>query len=117
MYTISKAAKALGISTHTLRYYEKEEIIEPERKSNGDRIYNDLHLKWLQFVLKLKETQMPVAKIKEYAQLYKLGDHTNMARLQLLEEHRKSIQEQLAVLSVTDQMLEEKIDAYRKSLY
>ncbi|AZB44000.1 MerR family transcriptional regulator [Bacillus sp. FJAT-42376] len=115
MFTISEAAKALEISTHTLRYYEKEGIIEPERKSNGDRIYSDLHIKWLQFVLKLKETQMPVAKIKEYAQLYKKGDHTNSARLQLLEEHRRSIQEQLAVLSATDQLLEDKIEAYKKS--
>ncbi|KZZ85729.1 MerR family transcriptional regulator [Bacillus sp. SJS] len=116
MYTISEAAKALGVSTHTLRYYEKEAIIEPDRKSNGDRIYSDLHLKWLQFVLKLKETKMPVAKIKEYAQLFKEGQHTNLARLELLEQHRKSIQDQLTVLSATDIMLEEKIDSYRKSL-
>lgn len=62
MHTIGEVAKILGISTHTtLRYYEKEKIITPVCDASGDRRYNDSHIKWLQFVIKLKETQMPIA--------------------------------------------------------
>lgn len=32
MHTISEVAHLLGISAHTLRYYEKEKIIYPNRE-------------------------------------------------------------------------------------
>ena len=39
MYTISEVAKLLGVSTHTLRYYEKENILIANRDANGNRLY------------------------------------------------------------------------------
>ncbi len=116
MYTISEVAKLLGLSTHTLRYYEKENILIANRDTNGNRLYEESHIKWLQFVMKLKQTQMPIAKIREYARLYTEGAHTTEARLQLLEDHRKSIQIQRENLEVTEKMLENKIRAYKGSL-
>ncbi|QKE75247.1 MerR family transcriptional regulator [Arthrobacter citreus] len=114
MYSIGEVAKALGISTHTLRYYEKENIILPDRTTNGERLYSESHIKWLRFVLKLKETQMPINKIKEYAHLYTEGDHTSLARLELLVEHKQSIENQLKTLNETNQMLEKKIYSYKE---
>ncbi|MGC5326020.1 MerR family transcriptional regulator [Brevibacillus sp. SYSU BS000544] len=113
MYTIGEVAHLLGISTHTLRYYEKEKIIVPDRDENGDRRYNDSHIKWLRFVIKLKETQMPISKISKYASLFLEGDHTTSARLSLLEEHKHSIKEQIRTLTDVDEMLERKIVAYK----
>ncbi|EEK80466.1 MerR family transcriptional regulator [Bacillus cereus] len=113
MYTISEVAKLLGVSTHTLRYYEKENILIANRDTNGNRLYEESHIKWLQFVMKLKQTQMPIAKIREYARLYLEGEHTAEARLQLLEDHRNSIQIQRETLEVTEKMLEHKISAYK----
>lgn len=113
MHTIGEVAKMLGISTHTLRYYEKEKIIIPVRDASGDRRYNDSHMKWLQFVIKLKETQMPIAKLKKYASLVLEGDHTTTERLNLLEEHKHSIKEQIRTLKAADEMLEYKISAYK----
>lgn len=113
MYTISEVAKLLGVSTHTLRYYEKENILIVNRDTNGNRLYEESHIKWLQFVMKLKQTQMPIAKIREYARLYLEGEHTAEARLQLLEDHRNSIQIQRETLEVTEKMLEHKISAYK----
>lgn len=91
MYTIGEVAHLLGISTHTLRYYEKEKIIYSDHDENGDRRYNDSHIQWLQFVIKLKETQMPISKIKKYAALFLEGDQTTLARLSLLEEHKHTL--------------------------
>ena len=85
MFSIGEVAQALGISPHTLRYYEKENIILPDRNEHGERKYTESHLQWLKFVLKLKQTQMPINKIKEYARLYTEGEHTSLARLELLE--------------------------------
>jgi len=113
MHTIGEVAELFGISTHTLRYYEKEQIIIPLRDASGDRRYNESHLKWLQFVIKLKETQMPIAIIKKYASLFQEGEHTAAERLKLLEEHKEAIQQQMHTLHAADQMLENKITAYR----
>ncbi|WML44372.1 MerR family transcriptional regulator [Neobacillus sp. PS3-40] len=113
MHTIGEVAKILGISTHTLRYYEKEKIIIPDRDASGDRRYNDTHIKWLQFVIKLKETQMPIEKIKKYASLVLEGEHTTQERLSLLEEHKDSIKKQIRTLKAADEMLEYKIVTYK----
>lgn len=40
-YTISNAAKLLGISVHTLRMYEREGLIIPFKKDSGQRLYSD----------------------------------------------------------------------------
>ncbi|MDM5451083.1 MerR family transcriptional regulator [Peribacillus simplex] len=116
MYTIGEVAQLLGVSTHTLRYYEKEKIILPDRNEHGDRIYSESHLQWLKFVLKLKETQMPITKIKEYAYLYTEGEHTAINRLKLLENHKSSIENQLKTLEETNKMLEHKITSYKEMI-
>ncbi|MFF2878914.1 MerR family transcriptional regulator [Gottfriedia sp. NPDC057991] len=117
MYSIGEVAQMLGISTHTLRYYEKEQIILPDRNENGERLYSESHIQWLRFVLKLKETQMPVNKIKEYAHLYTEGEHTSLARLDLLVEHKQSIEQQLKTLEETNKMLEQKINFYKETIH
>ncbi|WP_256759672.1 MerR family transcriptional regulator [Cohnella sp. WQ 127256] len=113
MYTISDVAKLLGITAHTLRYYEKEEIIAPIRNANGERVYDDSNLAWLRFVMRLKQTQMPISQIREYAQLYLEGVHTTQARLNLLEDHRNSVQDQIRNLTATEKVLNDKIAAYK----
>jgi len=113
MYHISEIAKLLGITPHTLRYYEKEKIIFPVRNENGERMYDEMDLTWLKFVMKLKQTQMPIAKIREYAELVKQGENTTEARINLLEEHRSSIQNQIKNLLSTEKMLDNKILGYK----
>jgi DNA-binding transcriptional MerR regulator len=116
MYSITEAAKRVSVSPHTLRYYEKEGIIEPDRTSSGKRSYQDVHIDWLRFVIKLRETQMPIANIKEYTELFKEGNHTKRERLSILEEHKQNIQEQLETLSSTNEMLAKKIAWYKESI-
>lgn len=44
VYTISTAARLLGISIPTLRMYEKEGLIIPFKKSSKHRLYSDIDL-------------------------------------------------------------------------
>ena len=44
VYTISTAARLLGISIPTLRMYENEGLIIPFKKSSRHRLYSDLDL-------------------------------------------------------------------------
>ncbi|UOY93339.1 MerR family transcriptional regulator [Ectobacillus sp. JY-23] len=116
MYTIGEVAHMLGLTAHTLRYYEKEKIIVPERSENGERVYQDTHVAWLRFVMKLKQTQMPLARIREYAQLFSEGERTAELRLQLLEDHYNSIKQQMETLQETERILAHKIASYKMML-
>ncbi|MDP4552485.1 MerR family transcriptional regulator [Alkalihalobacillus macyae] len=114
MYTISEIAKVVDISAHTLRYYEKEGIIDPIRNESGIRQFDEKHVQWLKFVKKLRETQMPVSQIKEYTRLFLEGEHTASARLRLIEDHQQYIRDQIDILLTTDEMLTKKVATYKE---
>lgn len=64
----------VGLSAHTLRYYEKIGLIKNvQRNSSGHRVYTAKDVKWLEFVIRLKETAMPLEEILEYARLREQG--------------------------------------------
>ena len=37
---VAEAARLLGLSPHTLRYYEQEGLVRPERNASGYRGYS-----------------------------------------------------------------------------
>ncbi|XXM72479.1 MerR family transcriptional regulator [Lysinibacillus sphaericus] len=113
MYSIGEAAEALGVSAHTLRYYEKEGIIEPSRTKGGARFYSENDIKWMKFVIKLRETRMPISDIKTYTQLLLEGEHTSHDRLGLLEKHQERIEKQIETLHSTNDMVKRKIVLYK----
>lgn len=45
VYTISIAAKKLGVSVHSLRLYEREGLIRPFRTETNRRLYSDIELR------------------------------------------------------------------------
>lgn len=114
MHTITEVANNLDIKPHTLRYYEREGIIESERNESGVRRYTDEQMQWLRFIMKLRETHMPVSTIKQYVEYYKEGDHTALQRLRLLEDHLTDIHKQIEELRETEALLEHKVSIYKE---
>ena len=49
-YVISVAARIIGIEAHTLRYYERLGLIEPERSSGNIRLYSEEDIERLRYV-------------------------------------------------------------------
>lgn len=115
-YTIGEFSILTGFSIYTLRYYEKEKLIVPERKENGHRCYSEKDMEWVQFIRRLKETNMPIKEIQQYAVLRLAGDSTIQERLELLAQHRKILQNEFAVLKSHMQKLDDKINFYQKKL-
>jgi len=66
---IKDFAAQTGLSTDTLRYYEKEGLLQPARDGNGYRNYGARDVDWITFILRLKAMGVPLARIKEYARL------------------------------------------------
>ena len=64
-YTIGEMAKILGVTTSTLRYYDKEGVIPfVERSEGGQRIFKDDDISWLRVIECMKKTGMPLKDIK-----------------------------------------------------
>ncbi|MBD5521353.1 MAG: MerR family transcriptional regulator [Lachnospiraceae bacterium] len=115
-YYIGDFSKLTGLSIHTLRYYEHEGLITPERNSINRRCYSDKDLTWIEFIKRLKNTGMPIKEIKHYANLRAAGDTTLYERLEILVLHRQTLNEQIAQLQEHKIKLDEKIEFYRKEI-
>jgi MerR family transcriptional regulator/heat shock protein HspR len=49
-YVISVAAGMVGIEAHTLRYYERLGLVQPERSSGNIRLYSEEDIERLRYV-------------------------------------------------------------------
>lgn len=115
--SIGELARHSGLSTHTLRFYETQGILQAvSRNASGHRQYHANDLLWLEFVLRLKDTGMPLADIKQYAELRAQGEATVEARLAMLKLHRARLLQQIEELTTCAAVLDEKMRTYRKML-
>ncbi|MGD0274066.1 MAG: MerR family transcriptional regulator [Gaiellaceae bacterium] len=114
-YTIKEAAEATGVSTHTLRYYERIGLLEPVgREANGRRRYNEGDLYSVRFLTMLRATGMPIRDMLAFMQLTWAGDETVSERAELLERHQRELQARLVELDGHMEVLERKIAFYRQ---
>ncbi|MEK1831159.1 MerR family transcriptional regulator [Priestia megaterium] len=115
LFSIQQVASMTGLSTHTLRYYEKIGLIKNvQRVQTGYRQYTDVDLAWIQFLIRLRVTGMPMLKMKQFSDLRQKGDSTITARKELLEEHYKDVLGKIEELELNSQRIEEKIAHYKK---
>lgn len=108
-YTISQAAQRFGLEPHTLRYYEKEGILAPEREPGGARRYSEEDLGRLEMALCLKGTGMALKDIRRYFELVAAGDGTLDQRLAIFREQRERVRQEIGVLTGYLEKLEHKI--------
>ena len=116
--SISDAAEATGLSAHTLRYYERAGLMRDPvpRGRSSHRRYTDEEIRWVSLLTKMRATGMPIRRIREYAELARAGEGTEAARLELLEEHRRAVLEQLDAIRSNLAAIETKIEIYREGL-
>ncbi|MFZ6874434.1 MerR family transcriptional regulator [Undibacterium sp. Di27W] len=115
--SISELAALTGLSAHTLRFYEKAGVLQAaNRADNGHRRYNSQDVLVLAFVLRLKQTGMPLAEIREYAQLRAQGEMSLQERLTMLKLHRQRLATTISELVANASALDDKIQIYQKMI-
>lgn len=114
--SISDVAERTGLSTHTLRYYEREGLmLSPvERASSTHRRYSEADLSWVGFLTKLRSTAMPIAVMRRYVELARQGDTTTDERRELLLVHRMAVAQQLEEMTASLAAIDHKIGLYEK---
>ncbi|WP_280189905.1 MerR family transcriptional regulator [Delftia sp. PS-11] len=112
--TITEVARRTGLSVDTLRYYERAGLIAPvARTPGGQRRYAASDLDWIAFLLRLRETRMPIGQMKAFAQLRSAGSATAAERRQMLEQHLQQVLATIASLQQAATALQAKIVHYR----
>jgi DNA-binding transcriptional MerR regulator len=113
--TIKQVAEATGLSVHTLRYYERIGLIHPiDRAENTHRRYSQDDIGWIEFLMKLRATGMPIQDMQRYAQLQRQGDVTLRERLEMLETLRRTVEARISEMNEYLGIISYKIDLYRE---
>lgn len=113
--TITEVAKRTGLTAYTLRYYERIGLISSvARATGGQRRYAASDMDWLDFLLRLRETGMPIQGMLAFARLRSEGNVTAGARREMLEAHRAAVLAQVRALQQSEKVLQAKITHYRQ---
>ena len=96
---IGELAKRSGLTSHTIRYYERIGLLpRAERDRSNQRNYDAAILRWIEFLGRLKTTGMPIREMLVYARLRAEGAATTQQRRALLERHRVGVRRRLSEL-------------------
>jgi DNA-binding transcriptional MerR regulator len=69
-YTITELTREFGVSTRTLRFYEDEGLIHPERRGRT-RLFRIADRRLIQEILRGRRIGFTIAEIREVIQIYK----------------------------------------------
>lgn len=95
-YKISELAKEFDITTRSIRFYEDEGLIQPERKGSM-RIYNRRDRTRLKLILRGKRLGFSLAEIRELFELYDThqGDMQLTEMLKIIDDKEALLMRQL----------------------
>lgn len=111
--TIKEAAEQVGLTVHTVRYYEKEGLLPAlKRDQHGNRIFEESDIQWLGLITCLRNTGMSIAEMRRIVELSMDGEHTIPQRKKILEEHKRAMEEKMKEIKRTFKRIDEKLAWY-----
>jgi DNA-binding transcriptional MerR regulator len=114
---IAEVSEKFGISSDTLRYYERIGLIWPvNRNSSGIRDYNELDVRRVEFIKCMRSAGLPVEVLIEYVTLVQQGDKTIEARKEILIEQRELLAARMKEMQKTLNILDHKIEVYENAV-
>jgi DNA-binding transcriptional MerR regulator len=117
MYSAKETAQMTGLSTATLRYYEKEKLLpQIARNSQKYRQYTDEDIEWIKMIQCMRMANIPIHSIKEYVALLLLGGETLEQRFAMVQNHMADIKKQMTNLQNAFELTQKKLSFYKKLL-
>lgn len=110
--SVAEAARFVGLSAHTLRYYEQQGLVRPARNTSGYREYAAEDMRRLVFLTRMRLSGMTMRDLKRYIALVDEGAGTIPQRRQIMLEQRDRIARQIRELSLALETTEYKIRVY-----
>ncbi|WP_296557599.1 MerR family transcriptional regulator [uncultured Acetobacterium sp.] len=117
IYTIAQAAAKANLTTHTLRYYDKEGLLPfIERNNSGNRVFKDKDFESLSLINCLKNTGMSIKDIKTYMDWCTEGDASLNNRLDVFIKQKDVILEKINELKNHMNTINHKIQYYETAI-
>ena len=115
-WDIATTADHLGVSAHTLRYYERIGLVQVERDASGYRRYDAAGVRRLVFFTRMRTSGMSIRDLQRYVDRVEAGRDTVPERLTLLTEHRDGLRARIDELRLALAATEYKIATYTREL-
>jgi MerR family transcriptional regulator, aldehyde-responsive regulator len=114
---IAEVSEHYGLSSDTLRYYERIGLIPPvTRNESGIRDYGELDIRRVEFVKCMRSAGLPIEVLIEYVALVQQGDQTIEARKEILKEQRELLLIRMQEMQKTLDILDHKIEVYENAV-
>ena len=105
-YTISELAREFDVTPRTIRFYEDQGLLSPQRTGAGgrQRVYSQRDRTRLKLTLRGKRLGLSLSEIRDLVDMYESPSDTvpQLTRfLAVLARHRETMEQQLADLQET----------------
>ena len=115
-WDIATTADRLGVSAHTLRYYERIGLVRVGRDASGYRRYDATAVRRLVFLTRMRTSGMTISNLQRYVDMVEAGRDTVSERLAMLTEHRRVLRTRIDELQLALSATDYKIAAYTRKL-
>jgi Cd(II)/Pb(II)-responsive transcriptional regulator len=103
---IGELATAAGCDVQTVRYYEREGLLDaPERSAAGYRHYAPRHLARLQFIRHCRALDIPLAEVRQLIDYARTPEQSCHAVDALLDDHIERVRRHVSALQALERQL------------
>ncbi len=116
-YTVKDISEMLGLTKHTIRYYDNENLIPYASRSGSNiRLFSDYDIQWFKTVNCLRYSGLSILQVKEYIKMCLQGDETILERAKIIFQQEKILEEKAKEITAQLEMIKYKKAYYEKLL-
>lgn len=116
MYSIGQVAEMFGLPISTLRYYDKQGLFPNMERVSGIRKFGDTEIEALRVIECLKKAGMEIKDIRQFMDWCVEGPSTYPQRKELFETQKAHMEEEIARMNRTLDMLKFKCWYYEQAI-
>ena len=115
MYSIGQVAEMFGLPISTLRYYDKQGLFPNMERVSGIRRFSEQEIEALRVIECLKKAGMEIKDIRQFMDWCSEGSSTYPQRKKLFEMQKAHMEEEIARMNRTLDMLKFKCWYYEQA--
>lgn len=116
MYTIGQVSEMFQLPISTLRYYDKEGLFPNMERISGIRRFQEQQIEALRLIECLKKSGLEIKDIKQFMEWCTKGSETYAQRRELFLRQKEVVEEEIARLEKTLDMLKFKCWYYEEAM-
>ncbi|MBZ9537186.1 MerR family transcriptional regulator [Cytobacillus oceanisediminis] len=110
---IKEAAERVGLAAHTLRFYEHEGLLPfIKRDSNGNRMFYEKDLSWIDLIVCLRKTDISLSELREFVELTNEEECTELKSKLILGKYKQKMIEKQRDLDKAVVKIKERMQSF-----